>query len=249
MKKFLAVISAIVIITMCGCSINHREVPTVVTTTATADSIIEFDANKYPDYVALSDSKVTNDKDVNAGTIEYSQLDNLGRSGRAVGRITNKMVSDSAGWRAKFAPDVDKKLSGWGHNEKVNIDLGSKSYSGYFWNRSHLISDSLGGYNHHDNTTHVENLITGTRTQNVGKNDGNGGMAYFETRTVSYINSHPNVTVWYSAEPVFVGNELICRGVNVKVLSSDGNLDMQGYVFNSANGYNINYLDGTFTKE
>lgn len=83
--------------------------------------------------------------------------------------------------------------------------------------------------------------------QNVGNNDGNGGMAFFETRTVSYLKEHEDVTVWYSATPIYVGDELICRSVYVQVLSSDGGLDLQGEVYNCANGYSVDYMTGTFS--
>lgn len=203
----------------------------------------------YPDYVRLVTDPVSIDEDVAAGTIAYSDLDSLGRSGRAIGRITHQMVEGSAGWRSTFASDVDSRLSGWGHNGKAVIDLGDgKTYSGYFWNRSHLIADCLGGYDAATGTTPVEDLVTGTRMQNVGKNDGNGGMAYFETRTVSYLKAHPDVSVWYSATPIYVGAEFVCRSVYVEVLSSNGGLDMQGEVYNCANGYIIDYTTGTFQE-
>lgn len=222
---------------------------TVYTTTASVLAPTEWSLADYPDYVRVIPNPVTIDTDVATGTISYSDLDTLGRSGRAIGRITYQMVEDSAGWRSSFASDVDSRLSGWGHNGKAAIDLGGgKSYSGYFWNRSHLIADSLGGYDVATGTTPVEDLVTGTRMQNVGKNDGDGGMAHFETRTVSYLKAHPDVSVWYSATPIYVGAESVCRSVYVGVLSSDGGLDMQGEVYNCANGYIIDYTTGTFQE-
>jgi len=244
-----------------SCSVDVATEPTAATDsdgstaatvgTVTASGLVptEWSLTDYPDYVRVIPDPVTIDADVAAGTISYSALDSLGRSGRAIGRITYQMVEDFAGWRSSFASDVDSRLSGWGHNGKAIIDLGDgKSYSGYFWNRSHLIADSLGGYDASTGTTSVENLVTGTRMQNVGKNDGDGGMAYFETRTVSYLKAHPDVSVWYSATPVYVGAELVCRSVYVEVLSSDGGLDMQGEVYNCANGYTIDYATGTFQE-
>lgn len=214
---------------------------------AAGETWTQFDEALYPDYVRIVEEPVTIDYDVPSGSIVYSETDALGRTGRAVGNITYQMVADSAGWRSDFASDVDSRLAGWGHNGKCSIKFADGTvYNGYFWNRSHLIADSLGGYDTATGETPVENLITGTRTQNVGKNDGDGGMAYFETRTVAYLKAHQNVTVWYSAEPIYEGNELVPRSVYVKVLSSDGVLDMQGEVFNAAAGYTIDYTNGTF---
>ena len=69
--------------------------------------------------------------------------------------------------------------AGWDDNEKVSIELvGGRVYHGYLFNRSHLLAKSLGS------TETLANLITATRTQNVGSNNaggtGMGGMAYTE---------------------------------------------------------------------
>lgn len=108
------------------------------------------------------------------GVIKYSGLESLGRSKRVVGNITYKMVKESAGWREEITEDP----SGWPTvNPIKTIKLyNGRKYKGYFWNRSHLIADSLGG------RAKKDNLITGTRMQNVGANDGNGGMAYTERK-------------------------------------------------------------------
>jgi len=50
-----------------------------------------------------------------------------------------------------------------------------KIYNGYFYNRSHLIADSLGG------RSYKYNVVTGTRQQNVG-NNGDGGMQSIEKK-------------------------------------------------------------------
>jgi DNA-entry nuclease len=133
--------------------------------------------------------------------------------------------------------------SGWGHNEKVDIDLPDGStYHGYLFNRSHLIAKSLGG------SEVVENLITGTRTQNVGANDGRGGMAYPETLARNWLRDNTEGSVWYSATPVYEEDELVPRSVIVDLRSSDGSLDLELEVYNAAQGYRIDYSDGTFSR-
>lgn len=70
--------------------------------------------------------------------------------------------------RQKFSKDADP--SGWGVQDKVKILYSNgKHYKGFFWNRSHLIGDALGG------DAIRQNVVTGTRTQNVGE-DAKGGM-------------------------------------------------------------------------
>lgn len=228
--------------------------PAVVDATAIPDdtscTYTEWSESAYPSYVRIVSEPVTIDHEVKDGVVENSPFDSLGRSRRAVARITAKTVSDSASWRADFASDVDSKLSGWGHNGKSSITVqfaDGKHYKGYFWNRSHLVADSLGGYEA-DGTTHAENLVTGTREQNVGENKG-GGMQYFESLVTDYVKANPDASVWYSVQPIYEGDELVPRSVWVKVLSSDGGLDVQGEVFNAAPGYTIDYATGEFSAE
>lgn len=101
-------------------------------------------------------------------TRSYSKLDSMGRTKRVVGNINYKLVRDSAGWREDIPESEDP--SGWPRNNKIiKIKLyNGRTYRGYGWNRSHLIADSLGG------KAIRRNLITGTRMQNVGANDGKG---------------------------------------------------------------------------
>lgn len=215
----------------------------------------EFDANEYPNYVKLYDIPCTVDIELKPGEVQFSELDELGRSGRAVANVDFDLVEESKGWRTEFASNSDP--SGWGHNGEVEIPLeGQNPYRGWFWNRSHLIADSLGGYTHVYNTdgsvneetstTPKTNLITGTRTQNVGKNDGNGGMAFFETATRDWLYEHPDDTVWYSARPVYEGDELVPRSVIVSLTNPDHSFELVGEVFNAAEGFDIDYLTGEF---
>lgn len=201
----------------------------------------QWSMDQYPDYYRVA-GKAVIDSDVQLGNIEYTGLDSLGRTLRVNGNITYKMVEESKGWREKFDSDADK-ISGWGHNEKVAIDMANgKTYHGYMYNRSHLVADSLGG------AAKRVNLLTGTRTQNVGSNNGKGGMAYAETKARDYLNAHHDGTLYYCAIPVYVGDELVPRSVYVEMKSDDGSIDESIEVFNTANGYTINYSDGTFSK-
>ena len=202
----------------------------------------QWSMEQYPDYYRVV-GKAIIDSDVQPGNIEYTGLDSLGRTQRVNGNITYQMVEKSKGWREKFDSDADK-ISGWGHNEKVEIDYGNGLiYHGYMYNRSHLIADSLGG------AAKRVNLICGTRPQNALQGHGRiGGMAYAETKARNYLNANHNGSLYYCAIPVYVGNELVPRSVYVEMKSDDGSIDESVEVFNTANGYTINYNDGTFSK-
>ncbi len=195
-----------------------------------------------PEYYRIVDySQVTWSPPV--GTAVYAPLDELGRSGQAAACVTYEMMQAGRARDRKSTSGISP--SGWGHNEEVDIELVDGSfYHGQFWNRSHLIAKSLGG----DEV--VENLVTGTRMQNVGSNRGggiSGGMAYCENLARMWLEDNQDGYLTYIATPVYEGDELVCRSVIVDILSSDGEMNVRIEVFNAAKGYEVNYADGTFT--
>ncbi len=203
----------------------------------------DYDERKFPDmYEVLGEAEI--DESKFSTTYSYSH-DDLDRTTTAYGLVNYKAVMDSKGWRADFEPNSEP--SGWykgkeSNNKKVSVKLPTgKIYNGYFYNRSHLIADSLGG------RSYKYNVVTGTRQQNVG-NNGNGGMQYIEKKVVDYVEKTKN-NVYYSVEPYYEGNELVPRYVIVNAKSDDGVINEKVKVFNNASGYEINYSDGSFTKK
>ena len=211
--------------------------------TASNPSGSDYDESKVPDmYEVLGKAEI--DESKFSTTYSYSH-DDLDRTTTAYGLVNYKAVMDSKGWRADFEPNSEP--SGWykgkeSNNKKVSVKLPTgKIYNGYFYNRSHLIADSLGG------RSYKYNVITGTRQQNVG-NNGNGGMQYIEKKVVDYVEKTKN-NVYYSVEPYYEGNELVPRYVIVNAKSDDDVINEKVKVFNNASGYEINYSDGSFTKK
>ena len=203
----------------------------------------DYDESKFPDmYEVLGKAEI--DESKFSTTYSYSH-DDLDRTTTAYGLVNYKAVMDSKGWRADFEPNSEP--SGWykgkeSNNKKVSVKLPTgKIYNGYFYNRSHLIADSLGG------RSYKYNVVTGTRQQNVG-NNGNGGMQYIEKKVVDYVEKTKN-NVYYRVEPYYEGNELVPRYVIVNAKSDDGVINEKVKVFNNASGYEINYADGSFTKK
>ncbi|RAP50796.1 MAG: hypothetical protein BZ138_06310, partial [Methanosphaera sp. rholeuAM270] len=124
----------------------------------------EWNESAYPDYVRENGPASTSYEVPANGGIVYGGMDNLGRTTWAAGVITKEMrASAKASGRQSFDASCDA-ISGWGHNAETVIPSanGGKAYNGWFYNRSHLIADSLGG------EASPENLVTGTRCQNVG---------------------------------------------------------------------------------
>lgn len=179
------------------------------------------------------------DESVPVGTVEYSPVDSLGRPGvgkatinyhmREQGSDRERNMEDPAGWPRK--------------NPKVEIQLDNgKSYRGYMYNRSHQIAKSLGG------SDEAQNMVVGTRTQNVGDNQPAGGMAYTETLARDWIDKNKDGHIFYDVTPVFNGDEMLPRYSYVDMKTSDGSIDIRVKVFNAANGYTIDYKTGAFTK-
>jgi len=104
-----------------------------------------------------------------------------------------------------------------------------------------LIADSLGG------AATQHNLITGTRTQNVGstRTDGqyNGGMAAAERIARDYLDSDHarDCPLYYAATANYHGNEFIPRSVTVDLCACDRTVDLRIDVSNTAFGWDINY--------
>ena len=121
--------------------------------------------------------------------------------------------------------------TGW-HNKRIK--------GGWLYNRSHLIGYQLTGQNNNP-----KNLMTGTRSLNSPE------MLKHENDIAYYLKQNPNNFIRYRVKPIYRGNELVARGVQMMAesLSSNGQPDHQVsfnvYIFNVETGVKINYSDGT----
>lgn len=153
----------------------------------------------------------------------YSPLDNLGRCGVAYARIGKDVMPTEP--RGKIGM---VKPSGW-KMAKYDIVDGK-----YLYNRCHLIGFQLAGEN-----ANPLNLITGTRYLNVV------GMLPFENRVADYVKSSGN-HVLYRVTPLYVGDELVARGVVMEAYSveDDGILSFNVFCYNNQPGIEIDYRNG-----
>ncbi len=154
----------------------------------------------------------------------YSPLDSLGRCGYAMACIGYDLM-----------PTEDResishiKPTGW-HQEQYDFVDGKNLY-----NRCHLIGFQLTGENDNE-----RNLITGTRFCNWD------GMVPFENMIADYVKETKN-HVLYRVTPVFDGNNLVARGVQLEAWSveDDGeSICFHVYVYNSQPGVMIDYATG-----
>ncbi|WP_125707584.1 DNA/RNA non-specific endonuclease [Companilactobacillus zhongbaensis] len=166
------------------------------------------------------------DLDVSKGAWQsFADLDNLNRAVQA-----DALLSKSLMPTAKREP-LYVNPTGW-HNKRIN--------GGWLYNRSHLIGYQLTGQNNNP-----KNLMTGTRSLNSPE------MLKHEDDIADYLKQNPNNFIRYRVKPIYRGNELLARGVQMMAQSLDqnGNSDKQiifnVYIFNVEKNVNINYADGT----
>ena len=153
----------------------------------------------------------------------YSDLDSLNRVTDA-----NALLNRSLMPSAKREP-LTWNPTGW-HNKKTA--------HGWLYNRSHLIGYQLTGEN--NNPKH---LMTGTQTLNSRL------MLAHEMDIAYYLKQSNDHYVRYEVKPIFRGNELVARGVQMRAQSiGDNTIHFNVYIFNVEPGYTINYADGTSTK-
>lgn len=171
--------------------------------------------------------------------IIYGTLDKLGRPTFVRAKLDYELIEKE---RQEKREPIEVNPIGWGHNKKVSIKSLGNVYNGFFWNRSHLLADSLGGL------PIKENLITGTRMQNVGiKNKG--GMAYTETKAREYFKNYTKEKMYYFVECVYNGNEIIPRYVIINIKTTDNKIDEKVIVYNEAEGFEIDYNTGKFKEK
>ena len=161
-----------------------------------------------------------------AGSYEFfSELDALGRCGYVEASVgVDLMPTEERGSIGMVKP------SGW-QTAKYDIVSGK-----YLYNRCHLIGFQLTGENANE-----KNLITGTRYLNID------GMLPFENMIASYVKDTEN-HVLFRVTPVYVGNELVARGLIMEAYSVEDEGDgvcFHVYVYNVQPGITINYADGT----
>lgn len=154
----------------------------------------------------------------------YSPLDRLGRCGECVACVgVDLMPTEKRGNISSVKP------TGW---QKYSFDFVS---GGSLYNRCHLIAHQLAGED-----ANKQNLITGTRYLNET------GMLPFEEKVGDYVRSSKK-HVLYRVTPVFKGDELVARGVQMEGYSVEDkgkSICYNVYCYNVQPGVTINYATG-----
>ena len=196
-----------------------------------SDSVRNIPAFSGEPFVVINGNKPEfSQQDMTTDSYEYySELDLLGRCGYAMACVGYDLMP--TGDRESIST---VKPSGWVQNQYDFVD--GKS----LYNRCHLIGFQLTGENANE-----RNLITGTRYCNVE------GMLPFENMVADYVKETRN-HVLYRVTPVFDGNDLVCRGIQMEALSVEDNgssICFNVYVYNHQPGVTIDYATGDNWKE
>ena len=177
-------------------------------------------------YVVVNDNVPEfTEEDITSKAYEfYSELDSLNRCGYAMACVGRELMpTEERGSIGQVKP------SGW-HTVKYDFVDGK-----YLYNRCHLIGFQLTGENANE-----KNLITGTRYMNVE------GMLPFEDLVADYVRSTGN-HVLYRVTPVFDGENLVARGVQMEGWSVEDEGDgvcFNVYAYNAQPGVTIDYATG-----
>ncbi|MBR3152074.1 MAG: DNA/RNA non-specific endonuclease [Clostridia bacterium] len=176
-------------------------------------------------YVVINNNVPNFDEgDYNKDFENYSPLDSLGRCGVAYANICKKTMPADGEKRGDIS---SVRPSGWKQ----------KKYNGeYLYNRCHLIGYQLS--NENDNKL---NLITGTRYFNVE------GMLPFENEVADYVKAGENRHVLYRVTPIYDGENLVAKGVQMEAFSVNDNGEGVCYnvfVYNVQPGVSIDYSTG-----
>lgn len=177
-----------------------------------------YEIDKNPSQFSSDDLKMRSDFEL------YSDLDKLNRVGPANALIgPDSLPKVPRGDISKVYP------TGW-HQKFYDFVEGGAVY-----NRCHLIAYQLTGEN--DNW---KNLMTGTRSFNAK------GMLPFENAVGNYIRD-TGKKVRYRVTPIFVGDELVARGVIMEAYSIEDHgkkINFRVFVKNIEKGVWIDYKTG-----
>lgn len=196
----------------------------------------EFDFSALPPYsgepyisVCGGDPDFSENEITSVSYEYYSELDALGRCGVCIASVGQDiMPTEKRGSIGQVKP------TGW-HTVKYDFVDGK-----YLYNRCHLIGFQLTGEN-----ANKRNLITGTRYLNVE------GMLPFENMVADYVKETGN-HVMYRVTPIFVGDELLARGVHVEAESVEDGGDgimFNVFCYNVQPGVVLDYATGEGTAD
>lgn len=185
-------------------------------------------------YIIVNHDKSTLIKNAwKSNRVIYSNLDRLNRTSHSNTGFLEKrnVANDSLRVRQFVEP------TGWHYNRRNGTQI---------YNRGHLIAYSVsagidqdGQYNP-NNQSGDQNNPKNLFTQSAFSNQRI--QTIFESKVRNALRADKKVI--YQATPIFRGNELMARGINLQAISTDGSLDFNVYLFNVQPGFVFSYNNG-----
>ena len=189
------------------------------------NNISEYNGSPYISLNANMPYFTDEEKSITEPFENYSNLDSLGRCGVAFANICKEIMrTEERGTIGQVRP------SGW-HTVKYNGVVDGN----YLYNRCHLIGYQLAGENANE-----LNLITGTRYLNMI------GMLEFENTVSAYVEETNN-HVLYRVTPIFEGDNLVAKGVEMEAWSVEdkgADICFNVFCYNIQPGIEIDYATG-----
>lgn len=206
---------------------------TSTSTDASEQLVVDYITEGIPEYSGMSYVEIGSKPEFEVTTTSYiklSELDELGRCGPAEACVSTDTMPQEGETRGEIG---SIKPSGF---KQAKYDGIVDSEPPYLWN---LLMWALTGLNAEE-----RNLVTGTRYMNVE-------MTYHEIMVCKYIEQTSN-HVMYRVSPLFVGDELVCRGLEMEAYSveDDGEgINYHVFYYNVQPGIYIDYRTGDSHEE
>lgn len=232
-KLYALLLAGIMAVSLAGCQTDSSSngYTTKSEKTKKGSSAKSVSSDNIPDFSGNMTVVVDNNdpdftsKDLTTKSYEsYSKLDSEGRCQTAEACVGKDIMP-----KGKRGNIGMVKPTGWHTVKYDNVD------GKYLYNRCHLIAYQLTGENANN-----KNLITGTRSFNVD------GMLPYEEMVGDYVRETGN-HVLYRVTPVFDGDDLIAKGVQMEGMSVEDkgeDIKFNVFVYNVQDGVKIDYETG-----
>lgn len=190
-------------------------------------------------YVYVNNDKSTLIKNAwKVNKVIYSKLDSLNRTSSSnTAFLEKRNVADQSLRVRQFI-----NPTAWHSNRRNGVQI---------YNRGHLIAYSVsagidqdGQYNP-GNKSGDQNNPKNLFTQSAFTNQKI--QTIYESKVRQALRK--NEKVIYQATPIFRGNELMARGINLQAISTNGDLNFNVYIYNVQPGYVFNYDNGRATRD
>ena len=184
-------------------------------------------------YVTVNNNKSTLIKKAwTSNQVIYANLDNLNRTSHSNTAFLEKRNLATGNLRVRQFINP----TAWHFNHGKN----------QIYNRGHLVAYSIsagidqGGIYNPKNKSGDQNNPKNLFTQTAFSNQEI--QTIFEGKIRASLRQ--NKRVIFQATPIFRGNELMARGINLQVISTDGHLNFNVYIFNVQPNFAFNYANG-----